>query len=57
MELFLKGRCSDWLRTTDWSLGTNYPGQGQSESLKTFKNPMRGWLCCKKKLLKDISEE
>ncbi len=50
MELFSKGHGTNWLRTSEQSLGTNYLEQSQSWSLKTLKNSARGWLCCKKKL-------
>ncbi len=35
MELFSKGRGTDWLRTLERSLGTNYP---ESESELKFNN-------------------
>ncbi len=38
MKLFSKGRGTQWLPTSEWSRGTNYPGQSQSQSLKTTKN-------------------
>ncbi len=37
MKLFSKGLCTDWLRTLERSLGTNYPEQSQSCSLKLPK--------------------
>ncbi len=50
MELFSKCHGIIWLRTSERSLGTNYPEQSQSWSLKTSKNLERSWLCCKKKV-------